>query len=289
MIYQAIRKNQEKLEVSSLCRLFGVSRGAYYHHLRANNKALRGTQEADLRDQIEKIILEFPGYGYRRVTKALKRQGWKVNHKRVLRVMREGSLLCRLKKSWVRTTDSNHDHTIYPNLTKDFIPTTPNQLWVADITYIRLLREFVYLSVILDAFSRKVIGWHLSKSIDHELALSALKMALGRREIQPGLIHHSDRGVQYACQEYIQMLKDHGIFTSMSAKGNPYENAQAESFFATLKKEEVYLCEYETFKEARMRIGEFIEEVYNRKRLHSSLDYLPPVEFEERLTLVEVS
>jgi len=233
-----------------------------------------------LRDAIERIVLDFPGYGYRRVTHALVREGWAVNHKRVLRVMREESLLCHLKRRFVPTTDSAHAWRSYPNLLKGTILTAPDQAWVADITYIRLPTAFIYLAAILDAYSRRCIGWALSHGIDTELTVAALTMAVARRQPASGLIHHSDRGVQYASGAYVERLEAVGAQISMAARGNPYENAQAESFFKTLKHEEVYLKEYRTFAEALMNLEPFIEEVYNTKRLHSSLGYLPPIEFE---------
>ncbi len=238
------------------------------------------TESVRLRDVIERIALDFPGYGYRRVTKALIREGWNVNHKRVLRVMREESLLCHLKRRFVPTTDSGHAWRTYPNLVKGTIFDAPDQAWVADITSIRLPTTFVYLAAILDAYSRRCVGWALSHWIDTDLTLAAFEMALARRQPGPGLIHHSDRGVQYASGTYVERLEAVGARISMSARGNPYENAKAESFFKTLKYEEVYLKEYRTFEDALMNLEAFIEEVYNTKRLHSSLGYRPPIEFE---------
>jgi transposase InsO family protein len=225
-------------------------------------------------------VLEFPGYGYRRVTKALQREGWEVNHKRVLRIMRRGSLLCQLRRGFKATTDSKHSLKRHPNLLKGVELYAPDQAWIADISYVRLPTTFCYLAAILDAYSRKCVGWALSRWIDTRLTLSALEMALLSRRPGPGLIHHSDRGVQYASSEYVARLEDAGAQISMAAVGNPYENAKAESFFRTLKMEEVYLKDYRSFEEAEQNIAEFIEEVYNQKRLHSSLGYLPPVEFE---------
>jgi transposase InsO family protein len=185
-----------------------------------------------------------------------------------------------MKRRFVRTTDSDHGLRVYPNLIKGLAVTDVNQVWVSDITYIRILTGFVFLAVILDVFSRRVVGWALSKRIDHHLTLEALRMALRDRRPRAGLIHHSDQGVQYACKEYVKELQDHGVCISMSAKGNPYDNAYAEAFFKTLKNEEVYLWEYESFADVVERIPEFIEEVYNRKRVHSGIHYLPPEEFE---------
>ena len=224
-------------------------------------------------------------YGYRRITYELRRRGHIVNHKRVLRLMREDNLLCLRKKSFTRTTNSRHPFTLYPNLVPGLVITHIDQLWVSDITYIRLHQEFIYLAVILDAFSRRCIGWHLDRTLEADLALAALKMALANRTIQTGLVHHSDRGVQYASDGYTNLLKEHGVCISMSRQGNPYDNAKAESFMKTLKMEEVYLYEYEDLFEARARIGHFLEEVYNQKRLHSALGYMPPAEFEQTLHL----
>jgi len=257
----------------------GVSRSWYYEHPSAEQKARK---DVVLRDAIERIVLEFPGYGYRRVTAALRREGWRVNHKRVLRIMRQESLLCQLKRRFALTTDSAHSFRRYPNLIEDIEFEGPDECWVADITYVRLPSTFCYLAAILDAYSRKCVGWHLSRWIDTRLTLSALQMALDSRQAAPGLIHHSDQGVQYASSEYVIRLEEAGARISMAAVGNPYENAKAESFFRTLKMEEVYLKDYKDFEQAQQNIAEFIEEVYNQKRLHSSLGYLPPVEFEAR-------
>lgn len=276
MIAQMQQENPS-LSVRQLCKLLDINRRWYYKCRKQNKRA-----EADekLREAIEPIVLEFAGYGYRRVTQALVRAGWSVNHKRVLRVMREASLLCRKKRRFVHTTDSQHPYQVYPNLVKGGEVTAPDTLWVADITYIRLPSMFVYLAAILDAYSRKCVGWKLSKRIDGQLALDALEMALATRDVSPGLIHHSDRGVQYASTAYIDRLTQVEARVSMSAVGNPYDNAKAESFFKTLKQEEVYLNTYQTLQEAQANIEHFIEEVYNTKRLHSSLGYVPPAEFE---------
>lgn len=268
--------------ISQLCETLRVSRSWYYEK---QTRTQEDETDVELRDMIERIILDFPGYGYRRVTHALKRTGWIVNHKRVLRIMREESLLCQLKRHFVHTTDSHHRYQVYPNLIKGMTIEAPDVVWVADLTYIRLPSTFVYLAAILDAYSRKCVGWKLSKRIDTQLALGALEAALTTRHVTAGLIHHSDRGVQYASHEYVARLHAVEAEVSMSALGNPYDNAKAESFFKTLKREEVYLKQYQTFQEAEDNIREFIEDVYNTKRLHSSLGYLPPSEFEEACNL----
>jgi putative transposase len=276
MIEEAQTEHPE-VSIKELCKLFSLSRSWYYECPTPHQRAQR---DVELRDAIERIVLQFAGYGYRRVTLALRREGWSVNHKRVLRIMREESLLCQLKRRFMLTTDSAHAFGRYPNLTKDLEINGLDQVWISDITYIRLPASFCYLAAILDAYSRKCVGWHLSRWIDTRLTLCALEMALTSRRPAPGLIHHSDLGVQYASSEYVGRLQEAGVLISMAAVGNPYENAKAESFFRTLKMEEVYLKDYQDFEEAEGNLGEFIEEVYNRKRLHSSLGYLPPVEFE---------
>jgi putative transposase len=275
------KQEKPQMSIRQLCETLEVNRRWYYARLAQDEAA---DPDVELRDAIEQIILEFAGYGYRRVTHALVRAGWSVNHKRVLRIMREESLLCQLKRHFVHTTDSQHPYQVYPNLIKGMVIEAPDVVWVADLTYIRLPSTFVYLAAILDAYSRKCIGWKLSKRIDTQLALEA---ALATRHVKAGLIHHSDRGVQYASTEYVARLRSMEAQVSMSAVGNPYDNAKAESFFKTLKREEVYLKQYQTFQEAEDNIREFIEEVYNTKRLHSSLGYLPPTEFEEAYSLVK--
>jgi transposase InsO family protein len=259
--------------------MINLNRSTYYYH--PHPPALEQLKrENDLRDRIEIIALEFPGYGYRRITKQLHREKIKVNHKHVLRIMRESSLLVLTKRHWINTTNSQHGFPRYPNLTKALILTAPNQLWVADITYIRIYAGFVYLAVILDAFSRKVVGYQLGQNLDTQLTLGALQMALTQRQSAPGLIHHSDQGVQYAAADYVTVLQQHQCQISMARRGNPYDNAKAESFIKTLKQEEVYLWEYQTYADVLKRIPFFIEKVYNQKRLHSALGYLPPNEFE---------
>lgn len=237
--------------------------------------------------RIEEIICEMPGYGYRRVTKQLQRDGYSINHKKVLKIMRENELLCKRKRSYRRTTNSKHPYPRYPNLIKEIVPNTPNQIWVADITYIRIATRFIYLAVIIDIFSRKVVGWSLSQSLDAKLTISALDRAIANRIPLTGLIHHSDQGFQYAWPDYVHKLKEHKIEISMAAKGNPYENAFAESFIKTLKYEEVNLSDYQTVDDVISRLPFFLKEVYNKKRLHSSLDYLTPDEFECRFYVKE--
>lgn len=270
------------LPVERLSQLLEVGRRTVYHHRHIEPDIEAERNATALRDRIEEIVLESPAYGYRRVTAQLKREDWWVNHKRVLRVMRTESLLCHIQRRWAPTTDSEHGMAVYPNLIKGYEPQDLDEVWQADITYIRLPREFCYLATVLDAFSRRVVGWHLARYLDARLSVAALKMALNNRKPKPGFIHHSDRGVQYACKDYVETLIEAGARISMSGKGKPRDNAKAESFFRTLKMEEVYLQDYESFLEADARIEHFIEAVYNRKRLHSSLGYVPPVEFEQK-------
>ncbi len=274
-----------ELSLVRACAVLGVNRGSYYRG-QASPAADPESRAAAarLRERVEAIVLEFPGYGYRRVTAQLQREGCAVNHKRVLRIMREESLLCELQRRWVKTTDSEHGLRTYPNLLarRGWRQLTGiNQAWAADLTYIRLREGFCYLAALLDAFSRRVVGWHLSERLDASLTVAALERALASRCPPPGLIHHSDQGVQYACRDYVAVLEGAGARISMAAKGTPRENAQAESFFRTLKYEEVYLQEYETVLDVEPSVGRFIETVYNEKRLHSSLGYRPPSEFED--------
>lgn len=255
-----------------------IARSSYYYKKTLDIQ--KEKEDADLRDKIESIVVAHERYGYRRVTAQLKRDGSEVNHKRVQRIMQQEGIICKLKKRWVRTTDSNHPYPVAPNLLKEAKITGVNQAWVADITYIRIMTAFVYLAVILDVFSRKVVGWAISLRIDTELTRAALRMAIETRRPPKGCIHHSDRGVQYAAHEYVDDLNTAGLLISMSRKGNPYDNAWAESFMKTLKNEEVYLWDYKTFEDVKRRIPYFIEDVYNEKRLHSALGYCPPNEYE---------
>jgi len=266
--------------VNRLCQMTGVSRAGYYRFRRCQESR---RASMTLRSQIQEIALRWPAYGYRRVHAQLVRQGWKVNHKRILRLMRSDNLLCVRRRKLLFTTDSRHGLPLYPNLIKGLVVTSVDQLWVADITYIRLQLEFVYLAVLLDAFSRRCLGWALQRSLEAVLALEALRMALRQRRPKPGLVHHSDRGVQYASSDYTAELQQHGIRISMSRRASPYDNAQAESFIKTLKYEEVYSTEYRSLEEAQASIGEFLDKIYNCERLHSALGYRPPLEFERHL------
>jgi transposase InsO family protein len=251
----------------------GIPRSTYYY------KPKKNPPDMELAEKIEEIALDFPSYGYRRITAELHRQGLKVNHKRVLRLMRDKNLLCKARKAFKATTDSSHSLKKYPNLIEDIVPFKIDQLWHADITYIRIVNSFVCLAALIDGFSRKVVGYAMGRILTADLAIAALVDAISKRKIND-LIHHSDQGIQYCSNEYVKILKDHKIAISMSGKANPYDNAKIESFFRTLKVEEVYMFDYETYGEVMARIPYFIEEVYNKKRLHSSLRYMSPEEFE---------
>jgi len=260
--------------------MMGLSQSTYYYTPKVSRKD-REQADADLREKIETLQVTHSCWGYRTLRAQLSlRYNLQVNGKRILRVMRRYDLFRHIKRRFVKTTDSEHGYPVYPNLLKGVEVTEVNQVWVGDITYIRILTGFVFLAVVLDVFSRRIVGWAIAKRIDHRLTLEAMRMGLRTRNPRAGLIHHSDQGVQYACTRYVNELKDHEIAISMSAKGNPYDNAYAESFFKTLKNEEVHLWEYESFTDVVERIPEFIEEVYNRKRVHSGIRYLPPEEFE---------
>lgn len=277
-MHPLIEQHSKQVPVRRLCELAAVPRANFYR--RIHPPAASADPNGKVLQEIRTICEEMPFYGSPRVTAELHRRGYAVNHKRVSRLMRKANLHCRRKRRFIRTTDSRHGFHIYPNLAENVVPVRPDQLWRADITYVRLPQDFVYLAVILDAFSRRVIGWALSRHINAALTLEALEMALACRKVTPGLMHHSDRGSQYACDEYVKMLNDREITISMSRKGNPYDNAMAESFMRTVKIEEVYINEYSAFTDAFANIERFIEIVYNRRRLHSSLGYRTPDEME---------
>lgn len=263
----------------------GLSRSTITRRLR---RPTTTTEQKDMqrRQQLHPVALELRSAGHRPITKELQRRGVIINKKVVLRLLREDNLLCLRRRAFVSTTDSRHQFATYPNLARELVLSDINQLWVADITYIRLQRQFIYLAALLDAYSRRCIGWALARYLDARLSLRALQMALQtRRFTADQLVHHSDRGVQYACHDYVRVLQQHHIRISMSRVGNPYDNAKAERFMRTLKYEEVYLNDYDTFAEVMVSVEHFIEAVYNRKRLHSALGYLPPAEFEASLAL----
>jgi transposase InsO family protein len=264
-----------------MCRLGQVSRAGFYRHWQQREPRV---EQTELRARMHEIALaNRRNYGYRRVTRELRNQGWAVNHKRVARLMSQDNLLCLRKRRFVATTDSGHDLRVYLNLAARMELIGIDQLWVADITYIRLAEEFVYLAVVLDAFSRRVVGWAVDERLDAGLAVAALRQALDLRQPAPGLVHHSDRGVQYASKAYVELLLEHGIEPSMSRAGNPYDNAKCESFIKTLKQEEIYTRQYRDRADLEAHIGEFIERYYNRRRLHSALDYRSPEQFERSL------
>ena len=272
--------------LKSLGEAVGLSRSTIARQLRSAPVAARAEKDTERRAQIQQVALEMRAYGYRPITEELHRRQQIINHKVVLRLLREDNLLCLRQRAFVSTTDSAHHFPVYPNLARELKPTDINQLWVGDITYIRLRQEFIYLAALLDAYSRRCIGWALARYLDARLPLAALQMALQTRSFQPGkLTHHSDRGVQYACKEYVQVLQHKQITISMSRTGNPYDNAIAERFMRTLKYEEIYMNDYDTFAEVLRSVQHFIDDVYNHKRLHSALGYVPPAEFEASLLL----
>jgi len=268
-----------------MVELGGVSRPSFYRFEEADSPKV--DRDMDLRDAIQRIALKWPSYGRPRITAELKRQGRKVGPNRVRRIMREDNLLCVRKRKFVVSTDSNHGRKVYPNLKSAKELKGINQLWVADITYIRLEAEFVYLAVVIDAFSRRVIGWALDRTMENDLPIQALRLALEQRQRAPGLVHHSDRGSQYASHDYTDLLKARGCQISMSHKASPWENGGCESWLKTLKYEEVFRQEYRDLAEARSCLERFIEKVYNQQRLHAALGYRPPAEFEQALLLAQ--
>ena len=274
-------KANRGLKVGRMAELGGVSRASFYRF--DEEGSTKADRDMDLRDAIQRVALKWPSYGRPRITAELRRKGWRVGPNRVRRLMREDNLLCVRKRKFVVTTDSNHDRKIYPNLAREMVLSGINQLWVADITYIRLESEFVYLAVVIDAFSRRVVGWALDRSLEDDLALAALRLALERRQPGSGWVHHSDRGSQYASHDYTDLLQAHGCRISMSHKASPWENGGCESWMKTLKYEEVFRQEYRDLAEARVCLERFIEKVYNQQRLHSALGYRPPAEFEQAL------
>ena len=282
------QRSPAPVPVKDSAHLLDISKSGYYAWAKSNGHDSREARDRPVVEEIMKIIHVFPGYGYRRITRQLNREGKfpnPINHKRVQRLMQENNLQFRHKKFTPMTTDSEHNNPVYPNLLRGLSIDRPNQVWASDFTYIQLGKEFVYLAVELDIYTRRCIGWSLSRSLSSETALDALQMALYERQDEDlhGLIHHSDRGSQFTSFAYTQCIRDHGIQISNSRKGNPYDNAYVESFFKTLKYEEVYLNEYETFEDAWNNIQAFIEDVYNSKRMHSGLGYLSPMEFEQKL------
>jgi transposase InsO family protein len=271
---------QGSLSIERMCQLAQVSRAGFYRSLQEQTPV---EEEMEVRSAIQQIALEHRRrYGYRRISAELRRKGMLVNHKRVARIMREDNLLAVQPRQFVLTTDSNHELEVYLNLARRMKLTGIDQLWVADITYVRLRAEFVYLAVILDSFSRKVVGWALERTITSRLAIAALQQAIRERQPRPGLVHHSDRGVQYASGEYVAVLNQQQMIPSMSRPANPYDNASCESFMKTLKREEIYVNRYENLEDLRANVEIFIEQYYNKQRLHSALGYRSPEEFEQQ-------
>jgi putative transposase len=270
---------QGSLSIERMCQLAGVSRASFYRSLQERAPV---EEDMEVRSVIQQIAVEHRRrYGYRRISAELRRRGMLVNHKRVLRIIRDDNLLAVQPRTFVVTTDSDHEFEVYLNLASRMKLTGMNQLWIADITYIRLKKEFVYLAVVLDSFSRKVVGWSLDRTLAARLPIAALEQAIAQRQPPPGLVHHSDRGVQYACGDYAQILQQHQMIPSMSRPANPYDNASCESFMKTLKREEIYANDYRDLEHLLGNIEVFIEQYYNRCRLHSALGYRPPEEFEQ--------
>jgi len=287
-LIQEIESSDLNISVQDAAKSLNVSRSGYYKWRSREPDIAAFLMEEHIKKEIKRIVKEYDAYGYRRITRELKKRGYVMNHKKVLRLMKELHLTCKKNRFKPKTTDSNHEHEVYPNLILHMEITGPNQVWAADITYIRLGNgEFVYLAVIIDIGTRRCLGWDLGRGLDTQLALNALHMALETRNDVDlnGIIHHSDQGVQYASGEYVECLKSHGMQISMSRKGNPYDNAFAESFIKTLKVEEVYMNEYESYEDALKNIGRFIDEMYNKKRMHSALGYRSPIEYEQEVAL----
>ncbi len=272
---------QAHLSIESMCQLGRVSRAGFYRHWQQREP---DGEEMELRARVQQIVVAHRrNYGYRRVSRELRERGWVVNHKRVARIMAEDNLLCIRRRRFVLTTDSKHDLRVYVNLAARIELSGIDQLWVADLTYIRLREQFLYRAVILDAFSRRVMGWGLGDSLDTTLALAALRQAIQLRRPAPGLVHHSDRGIQYASKQYVALLLKHHIAPSMSRAGNPYDNAKCESFMKTLKQKEIHTREYCDRADLEAHIAHFLEQYYNRQRLHSALNYRSPEQFERSL------
>jgi len=288
MFIQHCQEDSSPISIERACELLNLPRIEYYRWIRAEYLSKITQEDKIILEKIKEIIEEYPMYGYRRVTVVIKKEGMNINHKRIQRLMRDNGLKCQNKKKFIpKTTDSDHDNPVYPNLIKGLEITRPDQVWAGDITYVQLEKGFAYLASILDLFTRKCVGWNMSNNLRTDLPMGALDMALEERwnSDMKGLIHHSERGVQYTSHAYTDRLKEHNIEISMSQKGNPYDNAYVESFFKTLKVEEVYMNEYRDINDAWDNIQHFIEKVYNKKRLHSSLGYKSPEQFEKEVIL----